>query len=412
LLKLPVAKGAAILVIIGSAVAVFGSRGEASHDEFAYKFPCIPTDACYVTQLTHTGNAYDFDPQGSAGLGSIPAVSEGTFRGYVTQNDVCTYPGGSGLGKYAVIDDIHGRTLRYAHLSTFGGLAVDDRVLQGDIVGIEGNTGYAIDCAPHLHLEGIAGQSIDGNSSVGLGLYQSTNSRIGYHTPSIATTGSTAIRQLYYYLGALGFGPSWSVVGWTADWTGTQADCYPDTYCQLYVHYQPATQEGHWGLHQTFRKHPGAAVTDDGAIMVGRWTWNTTDDPSPDPYVVSPGAFAGWLGGYKGVGLPIAAGIGTSFPYCRAGVSCVAYQRFHMGYIWKHQVYGWQSPMFCPDVVGTTYQVLVDDILAVVGAYFYDDPGPIWEPWAEARYDTDGNGLLRIEDVSAVVGAYYEYCYP
>lgn len=122
----------------------------ADHDEFGYKFPCNPADACWITQLAHTGNAFDFDPQGSAGLGDIRVVSEATFVNYVTQSSVCTWPDGSGLGKFAVMDDMHGRTLRYAHLSAFGSLPVDERILQGDKVGTEGNTGYSAGCRPAL----------------------------------------------------------------------------------------------------------------------------------------------------------------------------------------------------------------------------------------------------------------------
>lgn len=110
----------------------------ADHDKYQYKFPCKPGDACHVTTLTHPNSAFDFDPRGSAGLGEIHAVSEGTFQGSFSDSDICNETGG--LGIYAQVIDVHGRLLRYAHLSATDDIDVGDRVLQGDRIGIEGDT--------------------------------------------------------------------------------------------------------------------------------------------------------------------------------------------------------------------------------------------------------------------------------
>lgn len=236
----------------------------ADDDQFRYKFPCLPADACYVTTLAHVGNAFDFDPRGGCGpqgslcAGLIPAVSEGTFVRYETQSTSCT---GVGLGRLAVIDDIYGNRLKYAHLSVFGSLVPGQRVMQGDIVGIEGNTGNTLNCQYHLHLEGISTTSyIDGvaTSSITAGptLYTSTNSQVGSTDPSNAP--GFAIRQVFKDFGNA-FGPggsSWGLFGWTADLNPVHQGCAPNSFCQLYVHGELDPQSGPWGFVQNFMKHP------------------------------------------------------------------------------------------------------------------------------------------------------------
>jgi len=400
-------RAAVALFVVVSLSLLSQSTAQATHDDYRYKFPCVPADDCYVTQLTHTGNAYDFDPQGSAGLGTIPAVSEGTFRGYVTVSEVCTT---SGLGKYAVIEDMHGRTLRYAHLSAFGGMLEDERVLQGDMVGIEGNTGYTISCAPHLHLEGIAGAVIEGNS-IGLGLYRSTNSTAGAY--SIPGYG---IRQKYFDLGDPW--TSWASVGWTADWTGNQGGCGSEAFCRLKVHHAPDPLLGRWGSTQTFRLHPGTAVEDDGALMVGRWALESSTSALANTYRVRSPLFAAWVVYYQGatVGVPIAEQEGTGTTRCPTYWNCLSYQRFHIGYIWE-QV-GYPTSVFyavsCPDVaLPIDYAVRGGDISAVVAAYGQDEgTTPPDVDWDQARYDMDNSGTIRGADISFVVQHYGPYCYP
>jgi len=386
--------GVVLLASALMALAAFRPTSVRANDNlYQYKFPCNPQDACYVTTLAHVGNAFDFDPLGSAGLGDIRVVSEGTFRGYVMASDVCTT---SGLGMFAVIDDMHGRTLRYAHLSQFGSLQINQRVLQGDLVGIEGNTGFAEGCQPHLHLEGIAtAPAIDGialsSITAGPTLYQSTNSVVGaFNLPG------AAIRQKYFDLGSVF--TSWAAVGWTADWTGGQTDCGSVPFCRLFVHYAPNALTGHWGSVQVFRLHPGAAVLDDNAITVGRWAVN-------DAYRMNKWSFAGWLGSFYRGGLPLGEERGPGAvcgpgQCCRTSVGCVRYQRLHAGYIWEHATLGVQNAVSCPDVDPPypfkDYVVtVVGDLLKVAQANGQNDAGlSPFDPWFYAQYDVNGDGFI------------------
>ena len=207
-------------------------------------------------------------------------------------------------------------------------------------------------------------------------------------------------------------------MGWTADWTGNQAGCDQGTFCRLYVHYSPLPNEGHWGSLQTFRLHPGVAVIDDGAIMTGRWTFNTTNDPLADAYWVKKGFFAAWLGGLQGVGLAITTEVGGGTPRCPTSVGCVKYQRFHVGYIWQHSTQGIRTPVFCPDVYpyypNQDYGVSTSDIFAVAAKYGATDAGLLpFQAWADSFYDTaGGDGAVTVTDVYAVAGAFGDLCYP
>ena len=189
-------------------------------------------------------------------------------------------------------------------------------------------------------------------------------------------------------------------MGWTADWTGNQGGCNPGTYCQLKVHYAPNPVTGHWGSTQTFRLHPGLAVTDDNALMVGRWAVN-------DAYWVKKGFFAAWLGGLQGIGLAAA----DEIPYCPGPFACRRYQRFSHGYIWEHLLNGVQPAVFCPDVTLDNY-VRMADVSAVVNHYADDDHVSPWEAWTGSWYDMEGNGTIRMSDVTAVVNNYGMDCYP
>lgn len=260
------AKLSVVCFVVAVTVVWLGLRGEASDNLYMYKFPCPPSDSCYITQLDH-GGAFDFDPQGGAGLGSVRAVSEGTSLGYNNPTAGCSETGG--FGRHAIVEDTFGRTLTYAHLSSFGSLQVGQKVLQGDPIGVEGDTGHThrtnphVPCAAHLHLAGISSApGIDGRATSTLTanptLYTSTNSQIGiFNLPGLA------IRDKYSTTGN-----SWVNIGWTAARSETAAGCSISN-CALYVHYVPDPAEGHWGSRQEFRRHPTDGY---GAIMAGRWT--------------------------------------------------------------------------------------------------------------------------------------------
>lgn len=422
-----------LLVAILSAMLFAGLRSPeafADDSKFEYKFPCAPADACYVTTLAHVGNAFDFDPQGSAGLGSIRAVSEGTFMGYVTSSTVCTWPGGSGLGKYAVIQDVFGRTMRYAHLSAFGSLQQGARVMQGDAVGTEGNTGFSANCASHLHLEGISTTSyIDGiaTSSITAGptLYTSTNSWV-----SGVSQPAQAIRGVYTFLGAL-LNPdnSWEALGWTADLNPPHVGCGSFALCQLFIHYVPNPELGRWGSIMDFKRHPQTfefennpnVTFDADAIMAGRWDVNSA-------YLVQLPFYLSWLLGTpngRDIGIPLMNQIGTDPALCFLE-GCVNYQRFSHGYVWSKSGQGVQSAVFCPDVAGAGSspgnpgawpdQVidLPNDILGTILAFSPGGYGGLPFEFAdEARFDVNGDGVIdQPNDILGVILNFLMECFP
>ncbi len=402
-----------LLLCLAAATAVvtvflFQSGTQADDVKFRYKWPCLPADICYLVQLDHTsGNtAWDIDPLGVAGLGAIPAVSEGTFGAYEPGPLGCNEA--SSLGLHVTITDIHGRTLEYAHLSAFaGGFQPGDRVLQGDVIGIEGDTG-STGCAPHLHLAGIASiDYIDGRAKSSLiddpnTAYPSTNSVVGaYNAPG------AAIRPKYFYLGSVY--TSWAVVGWTADWMGTG----------LYTHYFPDPLEGHWGSKQDFRTHPDGLGLEYESIMTGRWAVN-------DAYRVEKPYYVSWLFGgevpafppdpsvRKAIGPPLMGKI-SSFPgLCELAAGCVEYQKFHVGFVWKHQTLGYKAE-FCPDIpTGTPairdYVVSISDTSKVVTKFGYIDAGLPFEPWYNAAWSILGEGTISVGDIKAVVSGFGAVC--
>ncbi len=420
----------AVLAISGLALLVFLVDGaSADHDEYSYKFPCNPADTCHVTQLHHNTNAFDFDPKGGcylpdgepdpACLGDIRVVSEGIFRGYVSDDDTCS---GSGLGLWAKIDDIFGRTMRYAHLSQFGNLQLNQPVYQGDLVGVEGNTGNSYDCEPHLHLEQISQVGyINGllRSSLSLGPYTSTNSWV--NAPGAM---SQAIRQKFTDLG-LYIGSSWLTLGWTADLSENppHEDCGSFYQCQLFIHGVPDPEDGNWGLMIDFRRHPLTIEFenvfrpfDENAIMSGKWAQNDAYWIEPDFYyawkegteAAAPGE-PPWAEGSK-IGVPLDDQIGPNPILCAASQGCVAYQRFSHGYIWEHQSSGVQHAGLCPDVNAPAwpdhYVDLLYDILGVIN--HINDP-LLYDP----QYDLNGDGVIDLlVDLLGTIDHYGYRCWP
>lgn len=393
-------------LLAGAAGLASWSSVGAVHDLYEYKLPCVPADACYVTQLAHVGNALDFDPQGSAGLGDIPAVSEGTFQGYFTANDSCTWPGGMGLGRFAVITDVHGRTLRYGHLGSFGFLQGGQKVQQGDFVGVEGNTGYTINCAPHLHLEQIATASgINGvaMSSIAETVYQSTNSRVGNFT-----LGGAAIREKYDLM-AWPYGSSWAAAGYTYDPSQGQVGCAYGTYCQLYVHYNPNVIEGHWGNIQNFRIHQDAAGHSAQSIQWHRWSG------SNDAYIVrrDDDFFDKWWNklGYNPIN-------GVSYDMGLALMDRWGpYQRFHVGYV--RALPSGTIARYCPDVAlpgpanPGNYDGAVSgfDMFAVLDHFNVSDNGlDPFEVWPNSWFDITGDGSVAGGDLFAVLSGFNLSC--
>ncbi|NMB92238.1 MAG: M23 family metallopeptidase [Parcubacteria group bacterium] len=95
--------------------------------------------------LRHLGVDLDA-PQGTP----IYAINDGVVK---FAQDLITY------GKTIIIDHGFGIYSLYLHLSEFK-VAVGDKVLRGEVIGLTGSTGYSL--APHLHLSiKINGASID-----------------------------------------------------------------------------------------------------------------------------------------------------------------------------------------------------------------------------------------------------------
>jgi hypothetical protein len=408
--------------LAGSALLLFVAGLQAGHELYQYKFPCNPRDQCHVTSVAGPSHpdAYDFDIV-LGDRGEIRAVSEGTFQEYRNPMAVCDENGG--FGWHAVVQDIHGRTLIYAHLSGSAGLQPGARVLQGDLIGIEGDSGHThhfpppdyqhTSCADHLHLAGVGTiPGMDGSSSIGLGAHTSTNSPIG----NITLPGA-AIRQKYFNLG-IPF-TSWATVGWTA--TSGQTGCPPsDEYCQLNVHYVPDVAVGHWGSKQKFRQHADPAGFEFSSIMVGRWAVN-------DAYWVKKGLFSLWASDNQRVGAAIrdetsaASGAMCGPQQCCRSASpwfCVRYQRFHLGYLWEKQGAGVQTPVFCPDVhppyPNKDYYVnTLDDLLETADRYGNSDAGlQPFQPWLDAGYDINGDGFINLfDDILVVAQNFGDQCW-
>ena len=405
-------------LFVALAVLMPSSHAEAAHDKFAYKFPCRPMDACYLTQLEHGTNALDIDPKGSAGLGDIVAVSEGVFVGYYIQSPTCNELGGA--GKYAVVSDMFDRTLVYAHLSRFGGFEPGQRVIQGASIGREGDTGHThwfpggvhTPCAAHLHLGGITTASyIDGHAISSLRAnpspYRSTNSAVGaYNVPGAAILGRyMALGDVY---------TSWAVVGWAADRSFTNAGC-DVPHCRLHVHYVPDPASGHWGSRQEFRRHPQGLST-FSAIMAGRW------DPARAYWVQAtyysawiPGGTIAGTGERRPIGIPLMDRINGYPGLCERTAGCAGYQRFHLGYIWEPVGQGPRA-VFCPDVSpgfpNQDYSVSMSDLLAVVGRFGRTDTVEPYASWPDAWYDINGDGTVAMSDAMLVLDGFGVSCVP
>ena len=402
------AKWLSILALVAALVFVTHADDvHATHNDFRFKWPYVPGASFLVTTYPYSGVHY-CGPGGSctdawdiviAG-NNVRSSAEGIIETVVSNINptTCNPADGGGYGnqvRVGVPTPTGSIEVLYAHLASTG-LTVGPRILQGDQIGVQGHTGHTEGsdpggCGTHLHFEFNPARpaKINGASNPGA----STNYVVGaFNVPG------ASIRQLYYFLGAGPLGPSWGVVGWTTD----------------FVRYAPNPSSGHWGSRQVFRLHPGTPVTSDGMIAAGRWAQD-------DPYWVKQGFYAAWLGGLMGIGLPAAAEVPTSFPYCAGLTGCISYQRFQHGYIWKHTSQGVKSPVFCPDVApaypNQDYTVdLFNDIQGVDGIavrFGSEDTGAPHQPWADSWWDIGGDGSIGLfNDIIPVANAFGMDCYP
>jgi hypothetical protein len=375
----------AVSLIIGiAAVTASTEHGFASHDRFVYKLPCHNPSACYVTQLAHVNNALDFDPLGSAGLGTIPAMSEGVVDSVNNQPTSCN---GIGLGKTVVVKDLNGRMTTYAHLSSIA-VQQGTAVLQGDALGVEGNTGNSYQCAPHLHWEpggslpGYIDDVLVSSLTANPTNYGSsnTNSVVGeYSTPGASLRA--------YYAGHGG----WSTIGWT------HAHC-PGT-CTLHM-----TNNRAWGRMQDFRHHVDPLGGQFNTIHVADWH-------QTQAYLVDSMFWQTWAAGAlqnSGNVHPISMAR-QDRGSCPSGSTpvCASYQRFHLGYVWMNALTG-RAAEFCPDLSGATRGV-PNGVVSFIDVNFVLD----WAGNSTNHYpDTSGEGVVSLLDVNEVLGEVGKHCKP
>jgi hypothetical protein len=239
----------------------------------------------------------------------IVSSQEGTVTD--ASNTVSTCDANGHLGTYVYVDNI-----KYGHLSSIApGVTVGAHLLQGDAIGVQGNTGNTLPptCGEHLHWEfggvryGDPLPTIDGGSGV------STNSVIGEYSQSGAT-----LRQAFVDHGG------WGSVGWTVN-LGSGLNM---------------AQDFSWGKLQDFQHDP------DG---LGGGTNNTLTVRASDQthaYLVDSVFWATWAAANPRLGLPLA-----DRGACPVGFSrlCLSYQPFQFGFVWM-DVFTGRTAVFCPDV--------------------------------------------------------------
>lgn len=438
--------------IIGLACLSLASNVSADHDKFRFKWPYAPGIGVTTTSLPFNGfhsctggsctNAWDLVIPGA----DVRASAEGTIISARNTIDPGTCNPNEGLGNFVKLltsgDPLGNMTVRYAHFASTPYNSPDDngvRVLQGDHVGTQGQTGFTTNgqggCGPHLHWqfgEAVAGADrptyIDGvnvsapypNTPLA---GPSTNSWVdGLSQPA------QAIRGVYIFLGAL-LNPdnSWEALGWTADLNPPHVGCGSFALCQLFIHYVPNPELGRWGSIMDVKRHPQTLeyenvpgiMFDANAIMVGRWDVNSA-------YLVQLPFYLSWLLGTEGeqvvpngtdIGIPMNNQLDSSInaTLCPSEFDCEGYQRFSHGYIWEEQNEGVQSAVFCPDVAGPDSIVdLPNDILGTSQAFNPGGYGGLpFEPAADARFDVNGDGVIDLpNDILGVITHFQMQCFP
>lgn len=299
----------------------------------------------------------------------------------------------------------------YAHFSS-ASVAYLDQLLQGDQVGVEGDTGYTYSqapngditpCAVHLHWEpgGTLPDYINGLSVSGLTASptnygaSNTNSPIGEYSAAGAT-----LRNYYINNGG------WNSIGWTHD------HC-PGACITLNM-----IPNLSWGRMQDFRHHPDGFGGQFNTIHVANW------DPANTAYLVDSAFWAAWAGGGRdqsgatNVIKPISMARENRHAGCPdlSTPACVQFQKFHVGYVWMEGAFAGTQAVFCPDIAGgpgftPDGKVSLGDVTFI--SLHMNSFGPPNQsgPWS-AQADVNGDNKVSLADVTQVSLNWNEFCRP
>jgi len=140
-----------------AAVALLFGMGEAASAHYYLRFPWGQGKGATVTQAYNGGThinedsyALDLDVEGAGTLGDITAAGYGEVVSRQTGR-TCD---GINYGNFVTVKIVYPqgqvRYALYGHLSSVS-VSIGDKILQGQKLGVEGNSGYTWDCGPHLH---------------------------------------------------------------------------------------------------------------------------------------------------------------------------------------------------------------------------------------------------------------------
>jgi hypothetical protein len=370
-------------------LAIPSREVDADHDKFEFKWPWRPTSSATITTYPFSGvhgcypdgeSPYECVAAYDLGIGDRAVVN--AKYGAVNAVNVTDGACGSTLG-FGTNVDVAG--VIYAHLESVTSIALHDVLLQGDQLGVQGESGNVLPCpgGEHLHW----GQTIPNTPGVDGGSGQSTNSVIG----EFSTMGAT-LRD-YYRTRPFG---GWATVGWT------HKHC-PGT-CTLNM-----TANLTWGRMQDFRIHPDFLGEQFQTVHVAAWD-------QTHAYLVDSFFWAAWAGGANTVSNPG----GEKWPIgmarqerasCPAGSSpsCISFQKFHLGYVWMNSS-AVRAAVYCIDI-DSNGSTGFGDYVPLLGAWNAQGPpnqSSNWNPQA----DFDGNNTVGFVDLTRLNASWNAVCRP
>ena len=140
---------ASVVLVAGLSTAVV----RADHEDYRSKWPYLPGVVPTVTTYPYSGvhncttgsctDAWDILIDGDQVISSV----EGTAFEVVSSFTNGTCGPSLGLGNNVKVSNPSRPTVYYAHLASTG-IIQNSHVFQGDLIGVEGNTGYTIGSDP------------------------------------------------------------------------------------------------------------------------------------------------------------------------------------------------------------------------------------------------------------------------